>query len=39
MPEEEIEALADQSMVLPDYKANPRVATRAEMVEIIKACY
>lgn len=39
MPENEIEALADQSMVLPDYKANPRVATRAEMVEIITACY
>ena len=39
MPQDEIEALADQSMVLPDYKANPRVATRKEMVEIISACY
>ena len=39
MPKEEIEALADQSMVLPDYKANPRVATRNEMIEIITSCY
>ena len=39
MPEDEIEELAVQSMVLPDYKANPRVATREEMIELVKAVY
>lgn len=39
MPEAEIEVLAKQSMVLPDYKNNPRVASEAEMLEIIKASY
>mgnify|MGYP006281434961 FL=1 len=39
MPEEEIKALADQSMVLPDYKGNPRVASREEMMELVKASY
>jgi alcohol dehydrogenase class IV len=36
MPESEIEALAKQCMVLPDYKGNPRVATAEEMVELVK---
>lgn len=39
MPESEIEALAKQSMVLPDYKNNPRVATYDEMVDLVKASF
>jgi alcohol dehydrogenase class IV len=39
MPENEIEALAKQCMVLPDYKGNPRVATYEEMVELVKRSY
>lgn len=39
MPESEIEMLAKQSMVLPDYKANPRVANDEEMLEIIRMCH
>ena len=39
MPEEEIEALAKQCMILPDYKANPRVATEKDMIEIVKQSY
>jgi alcohol dehydrogenase class IV len=39
MPESEIDALAKQCMVLPDYKRNPRVATEAEMVELVKKSY
>ncbi len=39
MREEEIEALAKQSMVLPDYQANPRVATYEEMIELVRKAY
>ncbi len=39
MPESEIPALAKQSMVLPDYKNNPRIATEAEMIELVKQSY
>jgi len=39
MPEDEIEALAKQSMVLPDYKGNPRVATPEEMLALVKEAY
>jgi alcohol dehydrogenase len=39
MPDDEIEALARQSMVLPDYEGNPRVATYDEMVELVKEAY
>jgi alcohol dehydrogenase class IV len=39
MPEEEIPVLAKASMVLPDYKANPRLATPEEMLELIKHSY
>jgi len=39
MPEDEIEALARQSMVLPDYQGNPRVATEADMIELVKEAY
>ena len=36
MPEKEIELLAKNSMILPDYKNNPRLATDEEMLQIIK---
>jgi alcohol dehydrogenase class IV len=39
MPEAEIPVLAKQSMVLPDYEGNPRVATETEMLELIKQAY
>jgi alcohol dehydrogenase class IV len=39
MPEDEIEALARQCMVLPDYANNPRVATAAEMTGLVRASY
>jgi alcohol dehydrogenase class IV len=39
MPEDEINTLAKQSMVLPDYKGNPRVATYNEMIELVKEAY
>jgi alcohol dehydrogenase class IV len=39
MPEHEIKVLAKQCMVLPDYKANPRVATEQEMIELVRASY
>jgi alcohol dehydrogenase class IV len=39
MPENEVTALAKQCMVLPDYQANPRVATEAEMVELVQESY
>jgi alcohol dehydrogenase class IV len=39
MPENEIEILADQCMVLPDYEANPRVASREEMIGLVKESY
>ncbi|MEN9919617.1 MAG: hypothetical protein RL662_2053 [Bacteroidota bacterium] len=36
VPDNEIESLAKQCMVLPDYKANPKVTTFEEMVELVK---
>ena len=39
MPENEIAGLATQSMVLPDYKGNPRVTTEEEMLDLIKQAY
>lgn len=39
MPESEIAELATASMRLPDYENNPKVATDAEMLAIIKECY
>ncbi|MFN2396437.1 MAG: iron-containing alcohol dehydrogenase [Bacteroidales bacterium] len=39
MPENEIEALAIQSMVLPDYKADPRIATREEMMRLVRSSF
>ena len=39
MPEGEIGLLAKQAMVLPDYKANPRVASDEEMLNLIQNSY
>lgn len=39
MPGNEINLLAKQCMVLPDYKANPRVATEDEMLRLVKESY
>jgi alcohol dehydrogenase class IV len=39
VPREELPALARQSMVLPDYKNNPRLATEAEMLALLEDCY
>jgi alcohol dehydrogenase class IV len=40
VPEEELPALARQSMVLPDYENNPRVVkSEAEMLELLQQCY
>jgi len=39
MPESEINALARQCMVLPDYKGNPRVATEEEMIDLVRQSY
>lgn len=39
MPENEIEALARQSMVLPDYENNPKVASYEEMVQLVRDSY
>ena len=39
MPEAEIEDLAKQCMVLPDYEGNPRVASEKEMIQLVKDSY
>ncbi len=39
MPEAEIEDLAQQSMVLPDYENNPKVATYEDMVQLVRDSY
>jgi alcohol dehydrogenase class IV len=39
MSENEIDLLAEQCMVLPDYKGNPRVANKDEMIELVKQSY
>ena len=39
MPENEIELLAENSMILPDYTNNPRVATKEEMIQLIINSY
>jgi alcohol dehydrogenase class IV len=39
MPEAEIESLAKQCMVLPDYKGNPRVASEKEMIQLVEDSY
>jgi alcohol dehydrogenase class IV len=35
VPKEELEALAIQSLVLPDYKNHPRIATHSDVLEIL----
>jgi len=39
IPEAELSKLAEQSMVLPDYKSNPRVATPAEMEALVRESF
>lgn len=39
VPEEELDDLARQCMVLPDYQNNPRVASEQEMLTLIQDCY
>lgn len=39
VPENEIVKLAEQCMVLPDYQGNPRVATKEEMIELVKSSF
>ncbi len=39
VPESEIQKLALQSMVLPDYLNNPRIAGEEEMTEIVKSSF
>jgi len=39
VPEAELSALANQCMVLPDFKANPRVATLPEMEGLLRESY
>lgn len=38
MPENEIEKLAEQRKVLPDYKCTPRIVTK-EVIELLNKCY
>jgi alcohol dehydrogenase class IV len=37
--EEEVVAIAERSQVLPDYKSNPRVATRDEILRMLQHSY
>ncbi len=39
MPGNEISLLAKNSMILPDYKNNPRIATNREMLQLITESY
>lgn len=39
VPENELDKLATQCMVLPDYKNNPRVASEEEMQELVRKIY
>lgn len=39
IPENELDDLAKQSLVLPDYKNNPHVATVEETKELLQQCY
>lgn len=39
VPEDELPALAKQCLVLPDYKANPKVATLDEVSDLLKLSY
>jgi alcohol dehydrogenase class IV len=37
--QKELEAIADNSQVLPDYKNNPRIASRDEIYAMLMASY
>jgi alcohol dehydrogenase class IV len=37
--QKELEAIADNSHVLPDYKNNPRIASRDEVYRMLRASY
>ena len=39
VPENELELLAKQCMVLPDYKGNPRVANENDMLDLVRESY
>ena len=39
IPKNELDDLAKQALVLPDYKNNPRVATVEETKELLLKCY
>jgi alcohol dehydrogenase len=39
VPENELDALAKQCLVLPDYENDPRVATEDEMRALVQECY
>jgi len=39
VPDGELDALAEQSLVLPDYKNNPRVVNLTEVRELLGECY
>jgi alcohol dehydrogenase class IV len=39
VPEEELEQLAKQCRVLPDYMNNPRVASEADMLDLMQQCF
>ena len=39
MPFSEIEDLAKQSMKLPDYQNNPKIATLDDMLDLVTASY
>jgi len=39
VPEEELAAIADDALKLPDYTVNPRIATRDEIYKILKRSY
>ncbi len=39
VPEEELELLAKQCRVLPDYMNNPRVASEADMLHLMQQCF
>lgn len=39
IPENKLDDLAKQSLVLPDYNKNPPVATLEETKELLQQCY
>jgi len=39
VPEEELAAIADDALKLPDYTVNPRIATRDEIYKMLKRSY